>query len=569
LVFNNGYAELSATDRIAFVSNPAFDASVLDVWGPLQTGGCLVVVDRVTVLDPSRFARTLAEQAVTVLSLTTGLFNRVAPLLASVFPRLRYLIIGGDVVDPRVLGRVWRDSRPRHFVNTYGPTETTLFATSYEVTDATEAARSVPIGRPIANTRIYVLDRYGEPVPLGAVGEVYIGGAGVALGYLNRPELTAERFVCDPFSRELGARMYRTGDLARYRPDGNLEFLGRNDHQVKVRGYRIELGEIEARLCEHPAVREAVVIAREDSAGDKRLVAYVTGAAAPGESDSDTPSGELVAALRRHLAEQLPEYMVPWAFVRLAALPLTPNGKLDRQALPAPGGDAVLARAYEAPQGELESTLAMVWAELLGVPRVGRHDHFFELGGHSLLAVRLQSRLQEAVGVELPLTTLFAQPTLVAQAEVVGRIRAHRGVEALPPIGRVSRAAPLALSFAQQRLWFLAQLGAGATYHMPMGLRLRGALDTDAFRRSLDGLVVRHEALRSVFVSIEGEPRAELLPETCGFALIEENLEHEPRAAERLAALCREEAEAPFDLTRGPLIRGRLLRLGPQEHVFL
>src|SRR5688572_16523125 len=311
------------------------------------------------------------------------------------------------------------------------------------------------------------------------MGEIYIGGAGVALGYLNRPELTAERFVRDPFSREPGARMYRTGDLARYLPDGNLEFLGRNDQQVKVRGYRIELGEIEARLCEHPAVREAVVIAREDSGGDKRLVAYVTSAAAPGERDRDAPAGELVAALRRHLAEQLPEYMVPSAFVRLAALPLTPNGKLDRKALPAPDGEAVLARAYEAPQGELEEVLATIWAELLGLARVGRHDHFFELGGHSLLAVRLLGRVQEAVGVELPLATLFAQPTLAAQAEAVGRILARSGAQALPPIARVSREAPLALSFAQQRLWFLAQLGAGAgtgagaTYHILMGLRLR------------------------------------------------------------------------------------------------
>src|SRR5688572_7206510 len=298
------------------------------------------------------------------------------------------------------------------------------------------------------------------------MGEIYIGGAGVARGYLNRPELTAERFVRDPFGGEPGARMYRTGDLARYRPDGDLEFLGRNDQQVKVRGYRIELGEIEARLCEHPAVREAVVIAREDRAGDKRLVAYVTGA-------------ELVAALRQHLAEQLPEYMVPTAFVRLAALPLTPNGKLDRKALPAPDGEAVRARVYEAPQGELEATLASSWAELLGLPRVGRHDHFFELGGHSLLAVRLLGRLQEALEVELPLTTLFAQPTLAAQAEAIGRILARSGAQALPPIARVSREAPLALSFAQQRLWFLAQLGAGAgtgagaTYHILMGLRLR------------------------------------------------------------------------------------------------
>ena len=254
-----------------------------------------------------------------------------------------------------------------------------------------EQVRACPIGRPIANTQLYLLDAHGEPVPRGVAGELYIGGAGVARGYLNREELTAERFVRDPFSGVDGARMYRTGDLARYLPDGNLEFLGRNDQQVKIRGYRIELGEVEARLAEHEAVREAVVVAREDAGGDKRLIAYVT--------TTVTLSGnELAATLRAHVAKQLPEYMVPAAYVRMEAMPLTPNGKLDRKALPAPDDDAVAQQTYEAPRGEVEQRLAAIWSELLVVERIGRHDHFFELGGHSLLAVRLMTRLAVGAG---------------------------------------------------------------------------------------------------------------------------------------------------------------------------
>ncbi|OWK25857.1 hypothetical protein AJ87_00205, partial [Rhizobium yanglingense] len=338
---------------------------------------------------------------------------------------------------------------------------------------------------------------------------------GVARGYLNRPELTAERFLADPFSDEAGARMYRTGDLARYLPDGNLEFLGRNDEQVKIRGFRIEPGEIAARLVEHDWVRDAVVVAREDTTGDTRLVAYVVaGSAGPsGEVDG----AELASVMRHHLSGRLPDYMVPSAFVRLEALPLTPNGKLDRKGLPAPEDDAYARRSYAAPQGGIETALAEIWAELLGVERVGRHDHFFELGGHSFLAVQLSSRLSQAVGVALPLTRLFATPVLSDLAESIVEVLSRAGPQELPAIVAVSRHEPLVLSFAQQRLWFLAQLDEGSTnYHIPLALRLRGGLDRTAWQRSLDRLFARHEALRSVFVAPEGKPRVEVLPPDAG-----------------------------------------------------
>jgi hypothetical protein len=309
-------------------------------------------------------------------------------------------------------------------------------------------------------------------------------------------------------------------------------------------------------------VRDAVVIAREDIPGDKRLVAYVTSL---GEAPTD-----LVATLRQHVAARLPEYMVPAAFVRLDALPLTPNGKLDRKALPAPDAGAVMQRAYEAPQVDVEQTLATLWQELLGIERVGRHDNFFELGGHSLLAVRAVNRLQGAMGVALPIATLFARPRLADLAEAICAAIDSGGARALTPIARVSREASLQLSFAQQRLWFLAQLdGVSATYHIALRIRMRGALDRVAWRRSLDRLVARHEALRSVFVSAGGAPHVELLPASRGFTLTEDNLEQDPSAEHRLEELCEQQARATFDLATGPLIRGQLIRLAPEDHVFV
>ena len=417
--------------------------------------------------------------------------------------------------------------------------------------------RAFPIGRPISNTRIYILDGHGEPVPIGAAGEIYIGGAGVARGYLNRPELTAERFVADPFAEAPDARMYKTGDLGRYLPDGTIEFLGRNDFQVKIRGFRIELGEIEARLAQHPAVREAVALAREDG-GDKRLVAYYT--VAP---DAEAAGAE---ALRRHLSATLPDYMLPAAYVRLDALPLTANGKLDRKALPAPDGAAYAARGYEAPASEIETRLARIWAEVLGLERVGRHDNFFELGGHSLLAVRVISRLRQALGVEVALAELFARPVLAEFAKAV-----REGARStLPPIMAARRDEPLPLSFAQQRLWFLAQMeGVSQAYHIPLGLRLTGELDGGALRGALARLVARHEALRTTFDHVDGQPVQRIAAEDSGFDLQEHDLRQHSDAEGELQRLAMEEANAAFDLQAGPLIRGRLIRLDDREHVLL
>ncbi|MCP1749048.1 non-ribosomal peptide synthase/polyketide synthase [Bradyrhizobium japonicum] len=547
----------------------SFDFSVWELWGALRYGGRLVLVPSHMVRSASDFHDLICKSGVTVLNQTPSAFKALMEVKSqsSVRSRIRYVVFGGEALEPPIL-QPWyarhSDCAPK-LINMYGITETTVHVT-YRPLDQSDTSNSgSPIGGRIPDLRLYVLDRFGQPVPFGAVGELYIGGAGVARGYLNRPALTAERFIASPFVE--GDRLYRTGDLARYLPDGNLEFLGRNDEQVKIRGFRIEPGEIAARLCEHPLVREAVVVAQQDGAGDKHLVAYVVAAA---EHAAEAAEVDLAGTLRAHVSVRLPEHMVPAAFVRLAVLPVTPNGKLDRKALPAPEDDAYARRTYEPPRGEIETALAEIWAELLGLERVGRHDHFFELGGHSLLAVRLLSRLSQAVGVALPLTMLFGKPVLADLAESIAEVLGRTGPQDLPAVAAVSREAPLVLSFAQQRLWFLAQLDAGSTtYHIPLAWRLRGVLDRTAWQRSLDRLLARHEALRSIFVTSEGKPWVEVLPPEAPLPVLEHDLRDRPDAEAALSELCKEEARTAFDLVRGPLIRGRLIRTSDEEHVFL
>ncbi|MBW8849125.1 MAG: non-ribosomal peptide synthetase, partial [Burkholderiales bacterium] len=340
---------------------------------------------------------------ITVLILVAAVLRAYAQTLVSAMPRLRYLITGGDVADPATLARLLSLNPPEHLLQTYGPTETTQFVTAMVLRESPADGARIPIGRPLRNSRIHILDDRGRPTPVGVAGELHIAGAGLAQGYLDQPELTAERFVPDPFGAP-GSRMYRSGDLARWQADGSLDFLGRNDQQVKIRGFRIELGEIEAALQACPGVREAVVLARQDGE-HQRLVAYlVADGSAPGSLSSESLSPE---ALRTQLSTRLPEYMLPAGYVRLPALPLTPNGKLDRQALPEPDASALGSRAYEPPQGPVEETLAALWGDLLGLAQVGRHDDFFALGGHSLLAVRLIERMRE-LGWALEVRALFA-----------------------------------------------------------------------------------------------------------------------------------------------------------------
>jgi amino acid adenylation domain-containing protein len=413
LVIGTDYVHLGPGDRVAHLSNPAFDAAVFEVWGALLNGAALVVVPREIALAPARLADLLRAREVTTMFLTTALFNLMVREAPGAFATLRDVLFGGEAVDPAVVRLCLAAGPPARLLHVYGPTESTTFTTWHRVT-AVDEGDTVPIGQPLANTTVHVVDRRLRPVPVGVPGELTIGGDGLAHGYLHRPGLTAERFVPDPFAVTAGAgsRLYRTGDLVRRRAGGEIEFLGRLDTQVKVRGFRIELGEIEAALLTHPAVGAAVVLAREDSPGDRRLAAYVVAREPEPRPDA--------AELRAFLEQRLPAYMVPSAFVGLAALPLNPNGKVDRRALPAPEAPES-GGAYVAPRTDLEREVAAVWAEVLGVERIGLYDNFWHLGGHSLLATKVLSRLHAALGVDLPVATIFNAPTLAGFAAALGR----------------------------------------------------------------------------------------------------------------------------------------------------
>ncbi|WP_143187497.1 non-ribosomal peptide synthetase, partial [Xenorhabdus eapokensis] len=420
LIINSGFADIGADDCIAHCANVSFDAATWEVWAGLVHGARILLIPEKILLQPTHFGRCLSSEGVSALFLTTALFNQYANLIGPSLSGLRYVLFGGEQADTRPAIHLRTEHPPKHLLHVYGPTETTTFASTYEIPvleneDGVEThfvaseSRKIPIGHPISNTQIYILDPQGQPVPVGVAGEIHIAGDGVARGYLNRPELTAERFLTDPFSSKPEARMYKTGDLGRWLPDGNIEYLGRNDFQVKLRGFRIELGEIETKLTQCDGVREAVVIAREDEPGQKRLVAYLR----PEEGIELVP-----AELRQQLSQHLVEYMLPSAFVIVETFPLTPNGKLNRQALPAPDLSAVVARSYEAPVGETEIALAQIWQKLLGLEQVSRHDHFFELGGHSLMIVSLVEELRH-LGWQLYVRNVFAAPILTDMAQAI------------------------------------------------------------------------------------------------------------------------------------------------------
>ncbi|MGS0897473.1 amino acid adenylation domain-containing protein, partial [Burkholderia stagnalis] len=556
LVVDTDFVALGPDHVVAQVSNLAFDAATFEIWGALLTGARLACIGKQTALDPHSFLRALERHGANVMFLTTALFNQLAALDSGAFARFDCLLVGGEQLDPAAIAHVLADAPPRRLLNAYGPTETTTFAVCHEIA-AAAPGRSVSIGKPIANMRAYVLDARLRPVPVGVPGDLYLGGSGVARGYLNQPALTAERFVADPFSGDPRGRLYHTGDRARWLPEGELQYLGRIDHQIKLRGFRIELGEIETALRALDAVADAAAIVREDTSGDRRLVAYAVAArghAAPG-----------LPALREALSGSLPDYMVPAQVVWLDALPVTPNGKLDRRALPAPGeivGDA----DYVAPRAGIEQALSEIWAEVLKVERVGLNDNFFARGGHSLLAVQLASRVRGRLGVDVALAELFAHPELGPFARAVEQA----GASVLAPIVARDRGVAAVLSFSQQRLWFLDRLekGASTAYHVMVGLRLSGELDAAALRMALDRIVARHEVLRTYFDVVDGEPVQRVTADAC-FALSVHDLSGGIDAQAQVRRHLEDEGDTPFDLAVGPLVRGRLLRLGEREHVLL
>jgi amino acid adenylation domain-containing protein len=556
---------LSSTDRVLQKASFSFDASILEIFLPLACGAQIIIAESGGEHDVDYLVHFVIEKKITYVDLAPALLEQLLEHPAiSQWSSLRIMSSGADVLKAEVVKSFYQ-RLPGTLWNTYGPTEATVQST---FTPCAESELRVPIGKPIANTQVYVLNSYLDPVPVGVAGELFIGGMGVTRGYLEKPALTAERFIPDPFSKTAGARLYRTGDLVSWRTDGNLDYLGRADFQVKIRGFRIELGEIEAALQEHSRVEHAVVMARQEASGEKRLVAYYTVCALESEVETGTENADVGAEeLRAYLSDKSPSYMVPAAYVRLERLPLTPNGKLDRNALPAPDGDAYAVQRYEPPQEGIESLVAGTWAEVLHVERVGRQDNFFALGGHSLLAVRVVAQLRQSLGLEIGVNDLFMRPVL--NDFVLGLKDAKQ--TRIPAITRAEHAEHVPLSFAQQRLWFLAQIeGVSKAYHVPLGVRLRGRLDKTALRRALDRLIARHEILRTTFAAVEGEPYQQIAPLGDGhFPLMEHDLRGHHDAKSEWEQLASEEAGTLFDLETGPLIRGRLVRQSEEEHALL
>ena len=542
-------------DRATQLASLSFDASVWELWPYLTAGASVHIPDEPIRMNPDKLVQWMAEQRITITFLPTPLAEAIMDGPWPEGTALRALLTGGDR-----LHRAPRENLPFQLVNHYGPTENSVVSTAAVIQPARDAGEAPPIGRPIANTRLYILDQRLRLVPVGVPGELYVAGAGLARGYLNRPELTADRFIANPFRDAPFRRMYRTGDLVRYREDGNVEFLGRIDQQVKLRGYRIELGEIEAALSAQSAVREAVVVAHED--GETRLVAYVVA------ERNHAPSAE---ELRSCLQETLPGHMVPSTFVFLDQLPLTPNGKVDRKALPAPELRPPEI-CFVAPRNSMEEELAGIWCDLLRLKQVGVRDNFFEMGGHSLMATQVISRVRNAFGVELPRQAVFEDPTVEEFAERLGKAMGEHS--AIRPVSRMSEDGgdgEVALSFGQERLWFLDQLEPGlAVYNVPVGFVLRGDLDIAALERSLNALAARHECLRTSFGDAQGRPKALRAGRVrLGLPVVElGGLPGGEQQAE-MERVMAEEAARPFDLRQAPLLRTKLLRLGGRKHVLI
>ncbi|MBC8030241.1 MAG: amino acid adenylation domain-containing protein [Pyrinomonadaceae bacterium] len=582
---------ISESDRYLHTASIAFSSSRRQLLLPLSRGATVVIASSEQRKDPLALFELIKEEGITVMDAVPSFWRTCTSVLSSLDAesraqlldnRLRLMLSASEPLRFDI-HHTWTHEfghRAQH-VHMFGQTETAGIVCVYKIpaiceetppgppatVSGSEKSYSagtsvVPIGRPIANTEIYILDEEQRSVPVGTPGELYIGGAGVGRGYLNRPELTAQKFLGHPFSDNPGARLYRTGDWARMRRDGQIEFAGRQDSQVKVRGFRIELGEVEATLARHPAVKENVVVAREDGSGTMRLVAYVVPLeAAPGPT-----------ALRTFMADHLPDYMVPATFVQLAALPLNANGKVDRRSLPEPEESRPeLATHYAAPRNAREELLAGICREVLCLERIGINDNFFELGGHSLLAIQVIARINEQLRTTVPLRLLFDGPTISELANAIEPTTA--GIPALrqAKIERARRDQEIPLSFAQQRLWFIDQLEPGSSlYNINRALRLQGALDVTKLERAIQSIAKRHEVLRTTLVAQDGRPVQQIAPSvTLPFNFHDLQSMPETTREPEAQRIINTESKIPFDLARGPLARITLVRIGPADHILL
>ncbi|HBW33410.1 amino acid adenylation domain-containing protein [Anabaena sp. FACHB-709] len=559
LVKNTNYANFSCDEVILQLASIAFDAATFEIWAALLNGGKLVLMP-INIPSLQEIGMAIKQYHVTTLWLTAGLFNLMVEEQIEHLKSLQQLLAGGDVLSVYHVSKVIEELPNCQLINGYGPTENTTFTCCHKITVNDLIKDSIPIGRPIANTQVYILDDVLQLVPIGIAGELYIGGDGLARGYLNKPDLTAEKFIPHPFSDKPNSRLYKTGDRVRWLPDGTIEFLGRIDFQVKIRGFRVELGEIEAILAQHPSVRSAVVLAQEYQPADKRLVAYFTR-----EENCNTVAP---SELRHFLQQKLPNYMIPSAFISLEKLPLNANGKVDRKALPNVDKICIDTDSnFVSPRTPTEARLASIWADVLGI-QVGIYQPFLEVGGHSLHSTQIVSRVRDCFGINLPVYAVLEASTIAELSRwIESPDQQQQPKQSVPALQPISHQNNLPLSLYQERLWVSEQKsGFKPIYNLPMAFRLKGILHISSLEQAINTIIQRHESLRTTFPILEGLPVQHIASELI-IAIPIQQVENDGKM--EIQQLVNAEARQPFDLTQEPPIRARLLRLTEKDHVLM
>ncbi|MFP4122418.1 amino acid adenylation domain-containing protein [Coleofasciculus sp.] len=568
LVKNTNYAHFGVDEVVLQLASIAFDAATFEIWGPLLNGSKLVLM-QAKIPSLPEIATAIKQHNITTLWLTAGLFHLMVEEQIEALKPLRQLLAGGDVLSIPHVKKVLTELPDCQLINGYGPTENTTFTCCHKITLEDTTKTSIPIGRPIANTQVYILNPNLQRVPIGTPGELYIGGDGLARGYLNQPDLTQERFIANPFSHDPKSRLYKTGDKVRWREDGVIEFLGRLDFQVKIRGFRVELAEIEAVLQNYPNVRNVVVLAREDKPGDKRLVAYLVPEDRHRELNPDH--------IKPFLLKKLPSYMIPSALIILDQFPLNINGKVDRRALPAPNHNLGLNRQLVKPRNPAEHRIAAIWQEILGFD-VGINERFTDLGGNSLQATRILSRIRDAFGVDIPVSAMLQNckssvATVASLAEYVTHSILQDGVSEINPLKAINHGHDLPLTVYQERIWLLAQRAEqNPIYNLPMVFRFQGTLNITLLEKAINQVIKRHESLRTVFTVVNGLPRQHILPELkIKIAVVDVNTDQlsQDEEEEHIQTLINQEARHYFNLQTAPLIRVNLFQVRTDDSILM
>ncbi|MFD2679426.1 amino acid adenylation domain-containing protein [Bacillus seohaeanensis] len=558
LVKNTNYVNILAHENVAQVSNASFDAITFEVWGALLNGARLVIAEQELILSPNKLSDWLKANEIKTMFITTALFNKVAEEQPTAFSQLKNLLFGGEACNKKWVQQVMEKGAPEKLFHVYGPTECTTFALSYCVNDSKEFTHSdtIPIGKPITKTEAFVLGKDRKPVKVGETGELYIGGDGLAIGYWDRPDLTKEKFIDHPFSAEKDSKLYKTGDIVKYLPDGNIEFIGRSDFQIKLRGFRIELGEIEEILRQNKVIKESVVLLKEAKNNDKKLVCYYT-----------TEESISKREIKTDLSKKLPNYMIPSVFIEMDKFPLTSNGKIDRAKLPAPKKQDLGLGEYVSPRNDLEETLASIWEDVLDIEKIGIYDHFFELGGHSLLATQVISRIFKKLKKRITIQELFESPTIAKLAKHLLECEQINDSDLIVKKQKSDGRSPLSL--AQKRLWFLHQLEPeNVAYNIPFAYQITGPLNYEHLEKSLNKVMERHESLRTTFKEENGE--AIQVVQTESYTSIEViNIADLSSKESELTNILKKESWVPFDLEKGPMLRAKVIKTSATSHVLL